>query len=220
VSHLGEDADAFFQKGDEGTYDGGPRSLRPSTRDSVSDDDLTTAVTPELLERRSRLQRLVTRFVGGLGVSVAVLLLVRLQLSAHSSDAVSQPAVQGPAVSLPLQLPVAPAAVVAADPAPPLPALNVPAASEATPVTRLAAPRAHGIASKHASIPDGLVPVPNKSNRAPARAVAAHPTRATALSHHDVTHPVAPSGNAYPLRTTGSHRAPAAHAPPTATFPD
>ena len=49
MSHLGDDVEAFFQQGDDGTYDGGPKSLSPSTHQvAQEEDDLTTEVTPEV----------------------------------------------------------------------------------------------------------------------------------------------------------------------------
>jgi len=157
VSHLGEEAEAFFQKGDEGTYDGGPSSLQPSARDAAPEHEeaLTTELSTEQLERRDRFKRLVTTIVGSLGV--AVLILVPLRLGA--SNASSEPQAAGFSAPAPtaeataareLETPTVPARTAA----PALPAVHAtPVASPAvhaapiahkshTPVTRKAVSRA------------------------------------------------------------------------------
>jgi len=201
VSHLGEDAEAFFKKGDEGTYEGGPLSIMPSSRDcpeAVEEDEhLTTEVIAGQLERRSRMRRLVTRIVGGLGVGVLLLVPVRLRASnaaaavAAKPVATITPVVKVPArepVLSPLPAPAAAAAVATVHPAPEMPndaadAIGVRAPSEGR--------RQHGIA----------VHSQQQGNR---RAVlVTRPTRTFA-----------------PIPPSNGRRNPESHAPPTATFPD
>jgi hypothetical protein len=87
VSNLGEaDADAFFQKGDEGTYLGGPAdSMVPvGLVDAEETRELLGLPTPEQIQRRERLQRIVTTIVGSLGVASVLVFALRLgQHPAH-----------------------------------------------------------------------------------------------------------------------------------------
>jgi len=198
VSHLEEEADAFFKKGDEGTYEGGPRSVMPSSRDLPDEgENLTGELIAGQLERRSRLQRLVTKIVGGLGVSVLLLVPSRLR----ANHAVAAPATESPgtmtrnqpaAMTPPIRAPL-PLADVTAAPEPsvqPVPASDKVAAIGVQPVS--AGHKQHGTV-KHSQ---------RQGNR---RAVpATRPTRTPAT--------VPPSHG----RTNSS----GSHAPPTATFPD
>jgi hypothetical protein len=197
-SHLGDEADAFFQKGDEGTYEGGPRSVMPSTRDLPDEDEnLNAELIAGQLERRSRLQRLVTKIVVGLGVSVLLLVPARLR----TTSAVAAAATESlgtmtrnppPAQTPPVQAPPPLADLTAA----PEPSIQPVAASDKVGAigAHLASPghKQHGTV-KHSQ---------RQGNR---RAVlATRPTRTAAA--------VPPSHG----RTNSS----GSHAPPTATFPD
>jgi hypothetical protein len=201
VSHLGDDAEAFFQQGDDGTYEGGPKSLSPSTRDTAhEEDDLTTEVTPALLERRDRLQRVVKGVVGTLGACVLVLLPFRLGIAGGASMASAATAVE---LSTP-------GAVVAAQPTPPS-EVRVAADSNVTPPAPTpTVEAAHSIVTTNHVAPKAV------TVRAPFPARHASIHVASGLQHGALR--AAPAVNA-PLRTTSARRA-AVHVPPTASFPD
>src|SRR5882724_3998390 len=133
VSHLGEDAEAFFQEGDAGTYDGGPRSVMPSTRNVDSDDaELATELTSEQIERRDRLKRLVTTIVGVCGAAVLVLVPMRLATSHAAAPALETlgPPVTFPhAGAQPAALPEAPPPAAAVTPRREVAASSVPASA-------------------------------------------------------------------------------------------
>ncbi|HEX4334501.1 MAG TPA: hypothetical protein VH062_01235 [Polyangiaceae bacterium] len=80
MTHLDDDAEAFFRRGEEGTYDGGPASLLPFATDEQPDSAPSLGSTLDQLERRRKFARLVTTIVGSLG---AVLVLAVL-LGAHA----------------------------------------------------------------------------------------------------------------------------------------
>jgi hypothetical protein len=201
VSHLGDDAEAFFQEGDAGTYDGGPRSVMPSTRNVDSDDaELTTELTAEQIERRGRLKRLVTTIVGVCGAAVLVLAPIRLVTSHSAAPALETlgPPVTFPrAGAQPAALPEAPRAV-----APVIPPRDVasvsPSVSNVTPPPRAL--------SGKASVP---VHGSRKTHAAPSRAIHRADARVPAASPRSSTLPV-----------SAARRTPSTHLPPTATFPD
>lgn len=206
MSHLGEDAEAFFQKGDEGTYDGGPRSLVPATRETLPElEELTTEVTPELLERRDRLQRIVTTVVGVLGAGVLVLLPFRLV-----KNTAPEPVLQAPA-----RAQESAPAIVPPQASPAVVREDAPAAHTTEPV-------AAAVAQPRVSAPPPVTQhrvVPSKSTVGSGRAV---PTRAATARATSPTRPVRASvaPNNPSSHTAGSRRAVAGHAPPTANFPD
>lgn len=208
MSHLGDDAEAFFQKGDEGTYDGGPQSLGPLARDAAHEsDDLATEVTPELLERRDRFQRIVKSVVGVLGAGVLVLLPFRLGIADGASTATAATVVEVATPGAPVAEAIAPATTAIASP------------SNAPNATPSAAPRHEATAQPHA-LPTAkhaaTKPVARgAAHLAPARHAIAH----TASNARGVFKTAAPWANR-PLHAPSSRRASAVHVPPTASFPD
>ena len=208
MSHLGDDAEAFFQQGDDGTYEGGPKSLSPSTRDVAhEEDDLTTEVTPELLERRDRLQRIVKGVVGTLGACVLVLLPLRLGSAEGSSTASAATAIE-------LSTPAAPVVVAPAHAS----VANLPVVADALPATPPASIVAHA-----APVEDHRVVTQRHAAQKPVTARAPSSTRhlgahVASRLQHGAVRTAAPSTNAS-LRT-GARRASAVHVPPTASFPD
>ncbi len=206
MSHLGEDAEAFFQQGDDGTYEGGPKSLSPSTRDTAhEEDDLTTEVTPELLERRDRLQRVVKGVVGTLGACVLVLLPLRLGMGGGASTASAATAIElstpdAPITAAPAHASDATVAagekVMPAAPPPPVVAPAVPASSQGVVTHQRAAQKA------------AIVRAPSSVRHAGVH-VASSP-------QHGAIRAATPVANA-PLRTAGGRHV---HVPPTASFPD
>jgi hypothetical protein len=205
VSHLGEDADAFFQKGDLGTYDGGPSSLQPSALDAGLDgDELTTEITPELLERRDRLQRIVLRIVCTLGIGVLALLPFRFGLASNSSGS-AEAAVRVSAPPL-AEATEAPAHDVSATPL--APSEPPPSSTRGTGASVPPTERAHVVA-----------PTKALSRHAPTKVLAVRAqTSARSPSHHTVPVPRAALRNG--ASPSGTHRTFAGHTPPTATFPD
>jgi hypothetical protein len=75
--HVETEPDAFFQRGDEGTYAGGPADSLPAG--ALDDEaDLVPPATPEQLERRGRFKRLVAAIITTLGVGTVVTVVVRI----------------------------------------------------------------------------------------------------------------------------------------------
>jgi hypothetical protein len=225
VSHLGEEAEAFFKKGDEGTYEGGPLSMMPSSVDCPAlgeeDENLTTELIAGQLERRSRMQRLVTKIVGGLGVGVLLLVPARSWVGraagGTSAESLAVIAPRAHAAPLPLaevpkaaELPVAAPELPAAAP-PPLqdrPAAPVAAApvESAPPAAKARNGSAGGsgvLAASTGHKPHGsAVHSQQQGNRS--AVFATRPTRTFA---------------SVPL-SSSVHRSSGSHAPPTANFPD
>lgn len=207
MSHLGDDAEAFFRQGDDGTYEGGPKSLSPSTRDIAhEEDDLTTEVTPELLERRDRLQRIVKGVVGTLGACVVVLLPFRFGITGGSSTASAATAIE---ISTPAPVDVAATQANVS---------NVPVVADALPTT----PPAPVVAP---AVPAEGHRILTQKHTAPKPVTAHAPSSTRHLGaqvapslQHSAVRTAPPSTNA-PLRATGARRA-AVHLPPTASFPD
>lgn len=205
MSHLGEEAEAFFKKGDEGTYEGGPRSLTPSTCDLPveEDDTLTAEVIAGQLERRTRMQHLVTKVVGGLGIGLLFLLLLRLGTSraanGETNESLGSMAPRTHATPSPLAAAHVDAPAVAVAPE---------AVAPVAPVAAPPPPRTNGAVGVQAS--------------STARAHAKH-----ARAVHSQQQGNRPSpGMTLPTRTVVAvplsrvHRLPGTHTPPTATFPD
>jgi len=211
VSHLGEEAEAFFQKGDEGTYEGGPRSLSPSALEAAQEaDDLTTELIPELLERRDRFQRIVKTIVGTLGAGVLVLLPFRLGIAGGSSTATVAQVTELPT---PGALAMSAASFALAPrhgSAPSVPASETEGASAAgsTPAEHHAV-----VVSKHAA-----TTIASVSNRAVGH-VEHTIARRSAGSPRFTVH-TATGATAVSARVPGSHRVTVGHVPPTASFPD
>ena len=200
MSHLGDDAEAFFQQGDDGSYEGGPKSLSPSTRDTAhEEDDLATEVTPALLERRDRLQRMVKGVVGTLGACVLVLLPFRLGIAGGASTANAATAIE-------LSTPGAPMTPAPVPPSDPSRAANPNATSPAP------APEA-----AHAAIAPKHVARRTLGARSPSLARHAGVHVVSSLQR-SAGRAAAPAVNA-PFRTVSARRA-AGHVPPTASFPD
>lgn len=206
MSHLGEEAEAFFKKGDEGTYEGGPSSIMPSSRDCPerveADETLTTELMADQLERRSRMQRLVTKIVGGLGVGVLLLVPVRLRASNAAATTAAKPvtAVTPPAVAT-----LATLAPVQSPPAPPAPVVLAARAPSVSPAAQLTSDEAGAIGTRRAS----------ETRRQHATAVHSQQQgnrRAVLVTRPTRTFAPTPPSNV--------RRSPGPHAPPTATFPD
>ncbi|HVW24841.1 MAG TPA: hypothetical protein VHC69_05695 [Polyangiaceae bacterium] len=218
MSHLGDDAEAFFQKGDDGTYDGGPQSLGPVARDAAHEsDDLATEVTPELLERRDRFQRIVKTVVGVLGAGVLVLLPFRLGIAGGTSTATAATVVEVATPGAPVAAALAPAETTTM--ASPRNALNTAPAAAPQHDAPAAAPQHDAVAQSHAlPIAKHVTAKPvarGAARTAPMRHTVAH----TASNARGVSKTAAPSANR-PLHAPSSRRASAVHVPPTASFPD
>jgi hypothetical protein len=84
--NLGDDAEAFFRTGDEGTYEGGPASVIPFALCEELAEDLTVRVTDEQLERRRRLKRIVATLVGSLSAGLLFLFAWLLGVTAHATE--------------------------------------------------------------------------------------------------------------------------------------
>jgi hypothetical protein len=200
VSHLGEDAEAFFKKGDEGTYEGGPRSIMPSSRDcpepAEEDESLTTELIAGQLERRSRMQRLVTKIVGGLGVGVLLLVPVRLRASSAAGVAAPKP---GAAIT-----PAPPAATLE-------PVLSVPAPIATAPVTT-----AHAATEAPSDTADAIgVRAASEARRPHGTAV-----HSQQQGNRRAARMTRPTRTLAPTPPSSGRRFPDSHAPPTAIFPD
>jgi hypothetical protein len=76
--HAESEAEAFFRRGEEGTYAGGPAESLPVGMLDVPGEDPTPPPTPEQLERRARFKRLVAAIVTTLGAGAVLAILVRL----------------------------------------------------------------------------------------------------------------------------------------------
>ena len=220
MSHLGEEAEAFFKKGDEGTYEGGPRSLTPSSCDLPVEENesLTAEVIASQLERRTRMQHLVTKVVGGLGIGLLVLLPLRLGTSrtanGETTESLGSMAPRTHATPSPLAAAPMGAPAVAVVPAAPVAA--APVAAAPSPPAPTAAPIASARSSASAN---GAVGV------RPSTAARAHAKHARAV-HSQQQENRPPPGATMPTRTVAAlplsrvHRLPSSHVPPTATFPD
>jgi hypothetical protein len=152
----GDDHDAFFDQGDEGTYHGGPNSNLPPPPESSEPIEPAIpppARTPEQRERARRNARLVAGVVLA-GVVLVLLGLARMKSNSQSgqgSEGASAPPLAQqppppPAPPPPPPLPVHSAAPDAAPaspepaPAPPAPAPPPPAANIAPPAVKKPAP--------------------------------------------------------------------------------
>src|SRR5262249_55877777 len=73
TTNLGDEAEAFFRMGEDGTYEGGPASIAPLAvcEEPAEVWDIDSA--DEWLERRRRFKRLVATVIGGLGAGLVVL---------------------------------------------------------------------------------------------------------------------------------------------------
>lgn len=109
MSNLGDDAEAFFRTGDEGTYEGGPASDIPFALCEELSEDLPVRVTDEQLERRRRLKRIVATIVGTFGTGLLFLFAWLLGVSTHATE------VEG---SRPLSRPPPHVTIMALTPAP------------------------------------------------------------------------------------------------------
>ncbi|HEX4339075.1 MAG TPA: hypothetical protein VH062_24375 [Polyangiaceae bacterium] len=231
MSHLDEYSESFFQKGYEGTYDGGPRSLRPAVVDSShhDEDELATAVTPEVLERRGRAQRIVIRVVGVLGAAVLVLLPFRLGItggtgsSSGASARLETAPSRGELPRLAAATPAADVAMVAT------PAVVANATAEQVVAPTNTALPSHAVAStstahSHAVASTSTahavaVAVASPNTTLPSRAHATASERVAATSHRPNPR-TDPTRRMIPKTHGALHRASATHSPPTATFPD
>jgi hypothetical protein len=201
VTTLGEDAEAFFRTGDEGTYEGGPASDIPYALCDEPTEELTVGVTDEQLERRRRLKRIVATIVGALGTGVVLLFGWLLAVSAHATPVQSTQAAARPFLP--------PKAAPAAQPA-----LASSPAIVTAPETRPApAPPTPSIAAVPAETPTEERPSERaKPAVSSARsAIAARPRRrAFALPETSILRAHASFGSTGPML----------HHPPTANFPD
>jgi len=104
MDNLGEEAEAFFRSGDEGTYQGGPASIVPFElcEDAVEDPPLDAS--EEVLERRRKLKRWVATIVAALSAGLVVLLaglFVGAQHPAEHEDAASRSVQAQPVITPP-----------------------------------------------------------------------------------------------------------------------
>ncbi|HEX7671828.1 MAG TPA: hypothetical protein VF395_19675, partial [Polyangiaceae bacterium] len=114
MSNLNEDeADAFFHRGDAGTYDGGPAlSLVPvGMADPLDEEDAPRRLSPEQIARRERLKRLVTTVVGTLGAGSVLLFALRITRS--ESETAGAASLGASNVAAPVALPRANEALAA-----------------------------------------------------------------------------------------------------------
>jgi hypothetical protein len=86
MNNLGDEAEAFFRSGDEGTYEGGPATLVPLVLEDEPADALDLRSTDEWLARRRRLKRFVGTVVGGLSAGLIILSVCLLGTRARSAD--------------------------------------------------------------------------------------------------------------------------------------
>jgi hypothetical protein len=209
--NLGDDAEAFFRTGDEGTYEGGPASDIPFALCEELAEELTVRVTDEQLERRRRLKRMVATIVGTLGTGLLFLLAWLLGASAHATE------VEGPRA---LSRPPPHATTAAATPAP------TPERAPASPPERAPAPQTSvagplpGVttAQTETTTPD----LPRERTKPVA---AAQKTSVDRRSHSFEAHT---RGQAVPLPKRNVAQASASfgssnsvlHSPPTANFPN
>jgi hypothetical protein len=224
LSNLNEDeADAFFHRGDAGTYDGGPAlSLVPvGMADPLEDEDRPLVFSPEQIARRERLKRLVTTVVGTLGAGSVLLFALRITRSESETagaaslgavgvqhEAKPSPPPRTPEALQPTQ--VLPTPVVAN-----LAAIVAPEVAVEPPIAQ--APVAAPVAPEAA--PRTAPPVETVHHVAP---VAVATTR-TASSNRLSSERAAPrtSLQVLPSRVIPSQGSSSrGHTPPTATFPD
>jgi hypothetical protein len=131
MKDLGDEAEAFFRSGDEGTYEGGPASsIAPFVLCDEPTEDWGLQSADEWLERRRRLKRLVATVVG-VGACLMILSVCLLAARARGADDVN-PRRQAASLPVATNAPVvAPAPVM---PAPVMPAPVVPAPVVPAPV--------------------------------------------------------------------------------------
>ena len=116
AAESGDEHDAFFHQGYEGTYDGGPKSAAPPPPDSTDEAEVViprAARTPEQRERARRNTRIVLGVVVA-GVLIVLVGLARMKSNADnarsSENANAPPLVQPPPPAAPAP-PVVPAPV-------------------------------------------------------------------------------------------------------------
>lgn len=217
MNNLDEEAEAFFRRGDEGTYEGGPASIAPLVQcdEPASDRDLRSA--DDWLERRRVLKRFVATVVGGLSAGLVILFACLLVARARTGD--DQKPIPRPAsLSRVTQAPIVPAATA-------VPAAAVPAATAAVPAA--AVPSATAV---KAMLDEPLLPPPASSVAARAPSAARRVVVAT-RSHAPRLRERAPT---IPRRATTADALPRGSAdlpvlsgrlrvfggPPTAFFPN
>lgn len=159
----GDEHDAFFHQGYEGTYDGGPKSAAPPPPDSTDEAEIViprAARTPEQRERARRNTRIVLGVVV-VGVLIVLVGLARMKSNADSARSSENanapplaqppppPAPVAPVLPAPVITPSADAGAARVEPEPPPP-------PEPPPVTNVApaAPR------KPAAAAPAVAPVP------------------------------------------------------------
>jgi hypothetical protein len=209
VTTLGEDAEAFFRTGDEGTYEGGPASDMPCALCDEPTEELTVGVTEEQLERRRRLKRIVATIVGTLGTGLLLLFGWLLAVSVHatpvqSTQAAARPFLPPKAVPPPQPaLASSPAIVTPPEtrPAPAPPAPSIAAVPAETPLEQRHAEHVQlAVSSTRSAVAASPRPL---FEGQPRRQGVALPERSIPRAHAS-------------FGSTG----PVLHSPPTANFPD
>ncbi len=196
MSNLGEDTEAFFRKGDEGTYEGGPGSVIPLELCDDTAEDAPIGVTEGQLERRRRFKRVVGTIVGTLGSGLVLALL--LGTSARATDD------EGPSANPPPQPPSKMAAVAAASTAP-------------APSPRVAT----AAAIEEARVPPPSLPSASARPEATTVQNVALPRATPSLEGRLRVKPSAlPNGRAAFARAATVLQKPSFRSPPTANFPD
>jgi hypothetical protein len=198
-------ADEFFERGDTGTYDGGPNTIAPVLIESV--EEIPTTPTAAQLERRERYVRMVGVVMAGLSAWILVALVVSLRASAEPRSPVTFVAA-GPTIVETVAT-TSDATPRATDGAPPVPAPEPEqSAASAPPAERPAAvpPRAGSMPMHAGERPE---PIPRaRAKHVPSSEPmrAPKPALATRLSST--------------VRPVSSPHVSASYTPPTARFSD
>ncbi len=233
MNNLGEEAEAFFRHGDEGTYEGGPASIAPLVQcdDPANDWDVRSA--DDWLDRRRLFKRFVATVVGGLSAGLVILFACLLATRGRTVE--DQKPIPRPA-SLPRvpQAPALPAATVVVPAATAAVPAVVPAATAAVPAVVPAATTAVPAATAVKATLDEPLSPPEASSAAVRAPSAPSPVSrgvASTRSHALGPYQRAPSD---PRRATAADALPRGSAdlpvlsgklrvfggPPTAFFPN
>ena len=159
MKDLGDEAEAFFRSGDEGTYEGGPASILPFVVSEELTEDWDLQSADEWLERRRRLKRFVATVVGGLSAGLMILSMCLLAARSRGADdlnprrqAASLPEVTRPPVVAPALILPAPS-VAAAQPDEPVLAAQASVVTEPSPSPTSVEARSEATRSKAPASP-------------------------------------------------------------------
>jgi DNA-binding response OmpR family regulator len=230
--------DEFFHAGEQGTYQGGPKSSVPAARVPVEEEETPEESYRESVRRRERARR-STRIVGAIIAMAAVPLLVALWRMSHSSSKPelgaelappTPPPAANPEPAAPEPTPAAAERLAASEPAPAVAELPgsapTPEPAPAEPMPP-AVPAAAVAASPSPARLNATAPVTAAPHAKPARAPStpafggrtnAAPVSAPAFVPPAPRPSPAPAGTAAKPAAPGAHRV-SGEKPPTASFP-